>query len=80
MSAANDGLQYPTTFQEFMGVVDRWHRAREPRPNPGESLGGMLLRTADELDDAVGIFRQVWAHAEAGRTAGVAPPDGGQQG
>lgn len=67
MSAANDGLTYPATFNEFMAVVDRWHRAREPRPNPGESLGGMQLRSADELDDAVQIFRQVWANAEAAR-------------
>lgn len=70
-ASANDGLNYPASFNEFMGVVSRWQRAREAAPKPGEGLGDVLLRTAHELDDAVAIFRQVWANAETGRRGGT---------
>ena len=63
-AAANDGLQYPQTFNEFMGVVDRWHRARVMHPREGEGIGEALLRTAHELDDAVAVLRQVWERAQ----------------
>jgi len=66
--AANDGLSYPATFQDFMGVVSRWERARHyTSVRPGTGLGDALQQAAHELDDALAIFRQVWAHAEAGR-------------
>lgn len=77
-SAANDGLQYPKTFNEFMGVVDRWHRAREMYPRQGEGIGEALLRTAHELDDAVAILRQVWERAQRVESpAPAAPVTGG---
>lgn len=76
-AAANDGLEYPKTFNEFMGVVDRWHRAREMHPRQGEGIGDALLRTAHELDDAVAILRQVWERAQlASSPVPAAPVEG----
>ena len=78
-SAANDGLKYPGNFQGFMSVVDRWHRARVGTPQIGESVTEMLLRTSHELDDAVAIFRQVWAKTQAEPEETAAGPNPLQQ-
>lgn len=70
-SAANDLLQYPKDLQEFLAVVALFGRAREVVRKPGEGFNEALLRTTDEIDAALAIFRQVWNNAEAGRNAGV---------